>query len=253
VPIDDADEPSPAGRGVQALSTSGITSSLLAEIASSPSAANQFVTDLNQLAKDLKSGNLSAAQQDYVTLSQDALNGSGSSTATTSSSGITTALLSDIAGSSSSAGSFVSDLNQLGTDLASSNLSSAQSDMLSLDSTALSAAPSSSTSAASSGSSSTSNQAEIAALIKATIQAMEAGDDSAIGTDMSQLASVSTSSQGASYLESESASYGSGSSSTSIPGLSSSSSSSASSLSQLLASLNTDSSSSSNSSLSLLA
>jgi hypothetical protein len=224
------------------LSTSGITSSLLAEIASSPSAANQFVTDLNQLAQDLQSGNLTAAQQDFVTLSQDALNGAASSTATTSSSGITTALLSSIASSASSSSSFASELNQLGTDLSSGNLSSAQGDMLSLDSTALSAAPSSST-AASSASLSTSNQSEIATLIQATLQAMEAGDDADVSTDMSQLASVSTSSSGASYLQFDSASYGAGSPT----------SSSQNSLSQLLQSLNTDSSSSSNPVLSLLA
>jgi hypothetical protein len=221
------------------MSTSGITSSLLSEIAGSPSAANQFVTDLNQLAKDIQSGDLSAAQQDYVTLSQDALDGATASTADTSSSGITPSLLSDVASSSSGASSFVSELNQLGTDLGNGDLSSAQSDMLSLDSTALNAVPSS---VAASSSSSTSNQAEIAALIKATIQAMEVGDDSAISTDMSQLASVSTSSEGASYLESASESYGS-----------SSSSAPRSSISQLLQGLSTDGSSSSNSSLSLLA
>jgi hypothetical protein len=221
------------------MSTSGITSSLLSEIAGSPSAANQFVTDLNQLAKDIQSGDLSAAQQDYVTLSQDALDGATASTADTSSSGITPSLLSDVASSSSGASSFVSELNQLGTDLGNGDLSSAQSDMLSLDSTALNAVPSS---VAASSSSSTSNQAEIAALIKATIQAMEVGDDSAISTDMSQLASVSTSSEGASYLESASESYGS-----------SSSSAPRSSISQLLQGLSTDVSSSSNSSLSLLA
>jgi hypothetical protein len=221
------------------MSTSGITSSLLSEIAGSPSAANQFVTDLNQLAKDIQSGDLSAAQQDYVTLSQDALDGATASTTDTSSSGITPSLLSDVASSSSGASSFVSELNQLGTDLGNGDLSSAQSDMLSLDSTALNAVPSS---VAASSSSSTSNQAEIAALIKATIQAMEVGDDSAISTDMSQLASVSTSSEGASYLESASESYGS-----------SSSSAPRSSISQLLQGLSTDGSSSSNSSLSLLA
>ena len=221
------------------MSTSGITSSLLSEIAGSPSAANQFDTDLNQLAKDIQSGDLSAAQQDYVTLSQDALDGATASTADTSSSGITPSLLSDVASSSSGASSFVSELNQLGTDLGNGDLSSAQSDMLSLDSTALNAVPSS---VAASSSSSTSNRAEIAALIKATIQAMEVGDDSAISTDMSQLASVSTSSEGASYLESASESYGS-----------SSSSAPRSSISQLLQGLSTDGSSSSNSSLSLLA
>lgn len=226
------------------MSTSGISSSLLAEIASSPSAANQFVTDLNQLAQDLQGGNLSAAQQDYVTLSQDALDGVSSSTATTSSSGITTALLSDIASSSSSSSSFVSELNQLGTDLSNGDLSDAQGDMLSLDSTALSAAPSSSSTTSTSSSSSTTNAAEISALIKATIEAMEAGDDADVGTDMSQLASISTSSDGASYLQSAGQSYS---------GSSSSTSSSSSSISQLLQSLNSSESSTSSSSLSLLA
>jgi hypothetical protein len=160
-----------------------------------------------------------------------------SSTATTSASGITTALLSAIAGSSASSGSFVSELNQLGTDLSNGDLSNAQGDLLSLDSTALNAAPASSA-AASSATTSASNQADIAALIKATIQAMEAGDDSSIGTDLSQLASLSPSSDGASYLASASQSYGSGSSSSSP-------------ISQLLDSLNTSTSPSS--SLSLLA
>ena len=82
------------------MSISGITGSLLSQIVGSPSTANQFAGDLNQLAGDLQSGNLSSAQEDYVTLSEDALNGTGSSsTATTNSSGITTGLLSTIASS----------------------------------------------------------------------------------------------------------------------------------------------------------
>jgi hypothetical protein len=230
-------------KGVQALSTSGITSSLLAQIADSPTAANQFVTDLNQLAQDLQSGNLSAAQQDYVTLSQDALDGATSSSATTSASGITTSLLSDIASSSASSNSFVSDLNQLGADLSNGDLASAESDMLSLDSTALNAVQSPSAAPSTSSSTSASNSADITALVNATTQAMEDGDDSAISADMSQLASVSTSSAGASFLQSESQNYGSG-----VP-----SSSASSSVSQLLQSLDTNSSSTSGSSLNLLA
>jgi len=148
------------------LSTSGITSSLLAQIADSPSAANQFVTDLNQLAQDLKSGNLSAAQQDFVTLSQDALNGATSSTANTSTSGITTTLLSDVLSTATGGNAFASELNQLGTDLENGDLSSAQSDMLSLDSSAQNAAPSASSTA------STANQAETAALIHAIIEGL---------------------------------------------------------------------------------
>jgi hypothetical protein len=225
------------------LSSIGITSSLLSQIAGSPSAANPFVTDLNQLAQDLQSGNLPAAQQDYVTLSQDALDGAASSTATTSASGITTSLLSNIASSPSASSSLVNELNQLGSDLGNGDLNSAQGDMLSLDSIALNAAPASSAAPAASASSSTSSQADVKALINATIEAMAAGETSDIGTDMSELASVSTSSQGASLLQSYSQQYGSGSSSSSSMG----------SLSQVLQGLNTDSSTSSASPLSLLA
>ena len=66
------------------MSTSAITSSLLSQIADSSSTANEFVTDLNQLAKDVESGNTSAAQQDWVTLTQDAQDGATSSSATSS-------------------------------------------------------------------------------------------------------------------------------------------------------------------------
>jgi hypothetical protein len=225
-----------------------MTSSLLSQIASSPSAANQFASGFNQLAQDLQSGNLSTAQQDYVTLSQEALNGSASSASNPSAGGITAGLLSNIASSSSSSSSFSSAFNQLGADLASGDLTSADSDMLSLDSTALNALPSASSAAGSS----TSSKADSAALIQAAIQAMDVGDDSAIGSDISELSSVSASSTGAGYLKSDSASYGSGSSAGS--GASAGSvSGGASSISQLLQSVNPDNSSSSGSTLSLLA
>jgi hypothetical protein len=237
----------PALREGYVLSTIGITSSLFSQIASSPSTANQFVTDLNQLAQDLQSGNLSAAQNDYVTLSDDAQDGATSSTATTSASGITANLLSDIADSTSSSATFVNELDQLGTDLQSGNLTAAQDDLLDLDSTAMNVA---STAAASPGASSgtasattQTSQAQTDKLIQAVIQAMEAGDDSVISSALSELASVSSSSQGASVLEQESQSYGS----------SSNSASSASSTSQLLQSLDAGSGNSSNSTLSLLA
>lgn len=227
------------------MSTSGITSSLLSQIADSPSAANQFVTDLNQLAQDLQSGNLSAAEGDYVTLSEDALNGASSSTATTSASGITTNLLSDIASSSGSSTSFVNELNQLGTDLQNGNSTSAQQDLLALDSTALNAA--SSAGASSSGTTSTTSsaapatQGETAELVHAIVQATEAGDSAVVNSALSELASISSSSAGASVLQQESESFGSGSISTS------------SSISQLLQSLNTSGSGSTTSELSLLA
>jgi len=229
------------------VSTSGITSSLLSQIVSSPSTENQLATDLNQLAQDLQSGNLSAAQDDYVTLSQDALNGATSSTATTSASGITTSLLSALSSSSSSSNSFVSELNQLGTDLQNGDQTSAQEDMLSLDSTALNAA--SAASASSGGVSSTtssatsSSQADTKELIQAIVQAMGAGDKSAASTAMLALASVSPNSAGASYLQTVGESLSAGSSD----------SSSSNSASQLLQDLDTSSSNSTQSVLSLLA
>jgi hypothetical protein len=218
-----------------------MTSSLLAQIASSPSAANQFASGLNQLAQDLQSGNLSTAQQDYVTLSQEALDGAAASASTASTGGITPSLLSNIASSSSSANSFASAFNQLGADLTSGNLASADSDMLSLDSTALNAVPSANAAA----SSSATNKADVASLIQAAMQAMEVGDNSAVSSDMTELSSVSTSSTGAGYLQTDSESYGSGSGS--------GGSSPSSSISQLLQSMNANSSSSSGSTLSLLA
>jgi hypothetical protein len=233
-----------SNRGIYALSTSGITSSLLSQIAGSPSTANQFVTDLNQLAKDLQGGNVSKAEDDYVTLSDDAQNGAASSTATTSASGIGTSLLSGIASSSSGSGSFVSELNQLGTDLGNGNLSSAQQDMLGLDSTALNAASSASSATPAAASSATAkNSADTAELIQTIEQGMELGDNSVVGSAMSELASVSPSSQGASFLSQDSESYGG----------STGSSSSSSSISQLLSSMNANNSSSSSSGLSLLA
>lgn len=202
------------------MSTSGITSSLLSQIAGSPSSLNQFVTDFNQLAEDLQSGNLSAAQEDYVTLSQDALNGVTSSTASTSSSGLTASLLSDVTSSQSSETSFVSELNQLGSDLQNGDLTSSQEDLLNLDSTALKAAStagasSTTTSAATSSATTSANQAEIAQLVASVAEAMEFGDTSMISTAMSQLASISSSPQGASALEQYSASLSGGGSSAS--------------------------------------
>ncbi len=228
------------------MSTSGITSSLLAQILESPSTANQFTGDLNQLAQDLQGGNISAAQQDYVTLSEDALNGAGSSTANTSASGITTNLLSTIASSSGDSGSFTSELNQLGSDLQNGDLTSAQQDMLALDSTALNAA--SAVNGGASGNSGTANSAsaspnESAVLIQAIMQGMEAGDSSAVSSALSQLAANSSSSAGASALKQASESFGS----------SSSSSSSSNSISQLLQSLDTSNSGNSGSILNLLA
>lgn len=226
------------------MSTSAISSNLLSQIADSPSEANQFVTDLNHLAQDVQGGNLSAANDDFVTLSEDALNGAASSTATTSASGITTSLLSNIASSSDSSSSFVNELNQLGTDLQNGNLSAAQQDLLALDSTALNAT---SSPANSSGTASTTASAappgQAAQLIHAIVEALQVGDSSVVSSALSELASVSPSSAGASILQQESESFGAGSGSTSA----------SSSVNQLLQSLNTNGSGSNTSELSLLA
>lgn len=185
------------------MSISGITGSLLSQIIGSSSTANQFAVDLNQLAGDLQSGNLSSAQQDYVTLSQDALNGTASSsTATTDSSGISTSLLSTIASSSSSSTSFVNELNQIGTDLSNNDLSSAQGDMLTLSATALNAASSTSSAAATSaGAVQKSNSADLQTDIQAILEAMRAGNTSAAATEMAQLATDAGNSSGASALQ----------------------------------------------------
>ncbi len=228
------------------MSTSGITGSLLSQIVGSTPTANQFASDLNQLAQDLQSGNLSAAQQDFVELSQDALNGATSSTANTSASGITTNLLSNIASSPTDSSTFTSELNQLGSDLQNGNLASAQQDLLAVDSTALNAAPvagAGSSATVNPTSSASANSNESAVLIQATIQALEAGDDSVASSTLAQLAAISPNSAGASALQQASESFGSGSSN----------SVSTSSTSQLLQSLNTSNSGNSASILSLLA
>ena len=217
---------------------STITNSLLSQIAGSTATANEFVTDLNQLVKDVQSGNLQAAQQDWVTLSQDAQNGVTSSTATSSSSGIDAGALSAIAGASTSESSFVNELNLLGTDVENGALSAAQSDVQSLQSTAQSAVSPASTAT---GSTNPASASEIAALIRAIVAALSSGDSSAASSVMSELASVSPSSKGAAALQQQSESLGS------------SSSGSSSSLSTLLQSLSANSSGSTTSRLSLLA
>jgi hypothetical protein len=226
------------------MDTSAITSSLLSQISGSTSTSNEFVSDLNSLATDLTAGNLSAAQEDYVTLSQDALNGGTSSTSNTLASGITANLLADIASSSSSSSAFVGNLSQLGNDLQSGDLASSQQDMLGLDSTALNAASSvaSSSGTTTAAAVTSANPAEAGMLIQSIVEAMAAGDSSAVSTGLSQLASVSSSADGASYLQSLSGSVGS-----------SSGSSSSSSLSQLIASANYSSSSDTSSLLNVLA
>jgi hypothetical protein len=83
----------------------------------------------------------------------------------------------------------------------------------------------------------------VTGLIRATVEAMGTGDTSAVSTSLSELASISPNSAGASVLAQASENYGSSSSSTS----------STSSVSQILQSLDSNGSSSSTALLDQLA
>jgi hypothetical protein len=79
------------------MSNIGLNSSLLTLIQDSLLLPEQqLMADLNQLAQDLTRGNLPAAQQDYVTLSQDIANPAAPVTVSTIESGVTVTLLSDL-------------------------------------------------------------------------------------------------------------------------------------------------------------
>jgi len=237
------------------LSTSGISSILLSQTASSTTAVSQFAADLNQPATDLQSGNMSAAGQDYITLTNDAENSATAATPRvapdTSTSEITTSALSQIASSPSIADVFAKQLNHLGTDLQNGDLTSAQQDMLNIDSTALNATSSattkSSTISVPTGLTPPASQAQIAKLNQAIVQAMQAGDYAAVGSAMSELAFVSPSPQDANALQQEAGHFTA--SSTSV----SASSSSSGQVNQLLQSLDSDSSDTTQSILSQLA
>jgi hypothetical protein len=167
--------------GVHAISTSGVTGSRLSEIAGPSSTAEPLVTNLNQLAKDIHSGSLSAAQQDYVTLSEDALHSSASAPAPMSAIAIAAGLLLDIASSSSGASALVNELSHLGADFARNGLKDR--------STVINAASTMRFRATSSSPTESVKSVEAAQLIQRTIRAIVAGDGSAVNTDLSQLAS----------------------------------------------------------------
>ena len=98
------------------MSVSGIASSILfAPISSQklPSRGQQIQQEFQQLGKDLRSGNLSAAQTDFVTL-QNGLQPNNSSSTSQSSNPI------------------VQDFTQLASDLKAGNLSAAQKDFTAL-------------------------------------------------------------------------------------------------------------------------
>lgn len=169
--------------GVHTISTTGITGSRLSEMASSPSTAEQLVANLNQLAKDTHSENLSAGPQDYVTLSQAALNSSASSQTPTSVTATAANLLLDIASSSSSASVLANDHSRLGADLAGNSLNNLHTVI----------DPTSTMSGSSTVNSSPSESVksvEAAQLIQETVRAIVAGEGSAMNTDLAQLASL---------------------------------------------------------------
>jgi|SRR5208337_1618721 len=103
----------------QPAATSASTST--ASTSSSSSTSNPITQAFNQLASDLKSGNLSAAQKDFSTVQQDLQN-----QGTPSASHFHHHHISTGSGDSSTQNSLLQDLNQVGQNLTSSNLSGAQ-------------------------------------------------------------------------------------------------------------------------------
>ena len=95
------------------MSVSGVSSSTLIDTQSVQNQMQQVQQEFQQLGKDLQSGNLSAAQADFVTLQQ-----SGSQTNSTS--------------SSQSDNPITQAFNQLGKDLQSGNISAAEQDYLTI-------------------------------------------------------------------------------------------------------------------------
>jgi hypothetical protein len=168
--------------GVHAISTSGVTGSRLSEIASSPSTAEPLVANLNQLAKGINSSNLSAAQHDYVTLSEDALNSAASAQMPRSATAIAASLLLDIASSSSGASTLVNELSHLGADLAGNALND-RSKVINVASTL-------SFSTTSSSQTESVKSIGAAQLIQEATRAIVAGDGSVVNSDLSQLASL---------------------------------------------------------------
>lgn len=74
------------------MSTIGITTDLISQVAGMPSAADQFVTDLNRLAHDLQDGDPAVVQADYVLFSESVLTALGSVPLPSTDQGVTTSL-----------------------------------------------------------------------------------------------------------------------------------------------------------------
>lgn len=103
------------------MSVSAISSALASDLSTNFQKQQQ---EFKQLGQDLQSGNLSAAQQDFVTLQQD-LQQTGSTSTTSATSTAST--------SAAQSSESISQLfQQLGEDLQSGNLSGAQQDFQSL-------------------------------------------------------------------------------------------------------------------------
>jgi len=98
------------------------TTSGTAAATTSTATSNPIIQDFNQLASDLQSGNLAAAQKDYSTLQQDLQSQSGTGHHVHNHHRISAGGVED----SSSQNPLLQDLNQLGQSLTSSNLTGAQ-------------------------------------------------------------------------------------------------------------------------------
>lgn len=119
------------------MSTSGISSTSFANYDSSSQINfKKFEQEFEQLGQDLQSGNLTAAEQDFVTLQQmlpgssSAESPAASSTASTSTASAASTSTSPTTGAttSSTQNTIEQEFEQLGQDLQSGNLSAAQQD-----------------------------------------------------------------------------------------------------------------------------
>lgn len=122
------------------MSTNAITGNVIAEIESSSTKPVKFVSDLNKMDKDLQTGNLTAAEADYVTLIQDALNGLPYSAAASAPTTTVNNEPMDVVSSSNVVDISINDSAQNGIDWQSSN-SASQQDLFTLDSKALNTMP----------------------------------------------------------------------------------------------------------------
>lgn len=120
------------------MSVTGIASGILSALNSSQPQTSQnkfqqIQSEFQLLGQDLQSGNLSGAQQEFTTLSQ---NLPGVSQTSSGTSGLASLLANATGNSQSSANSLIQEFQQLGQDLQSGNLQAAQQDYTSVQQTA---------------------------------------------------------------------------------------------------------------------